>query len=637
MDTFLNLNLKSKLLFIATFFTIFSSILTEKCRSYSCSNLPNDLCLNLTFNEDTNAIQAKGCADPNKFCPAYEISSQTEVKCKDKKQIKILQYPGGPCKSKDDCMNNFDCKQEKCHARDENEKCERHDECLFGYACYKNSTEIPDNTCQKLRPLNSEGCKSEFECQISQGCFNGKCTDYFSLQDGTNLGSNKNENTLSFCLSGHDRHGVCDSLKNIDNKEMISDELVKCDELNPCRYFSINGTITESNLCKCGKTSDGSRYCPIYGGNKYYKSAISKIKEIISNNRTECNTVERDGVCNFYKFTSSNDVSIGTYETFKTKISSFNEFAKSDECIQKVFYPLYNKDYDKDPVDPVDPNISTKCPVFRCSSDNKSEKKVCAQNSLDAKDNKTYVDLYTKSCDFKNEFCNFDRTYLGFDTKESLCKIKDSKILNDRYPGESCETNQNCFLLNGKPVEGLGLCTDKKVCSGFKKGLFCNNTSQCNPGLYCKKDTSKNDTYTCENQEIEGSTCESIFDCKNDLVCYKKKCVNEFNSYKPGEKINPKNFSELERPFAGNYLCKYGLAKNVDENTIICLMINQTDIFDKEQGNLVPCVPDQNCNYTLTDGIVNYENYVEKCECGYNPKGQGYCKSGHNISKDNFY
>lgn len=632
-----NFNLKSKRFLFTFLFTLFSYSLTQKCRTYICSDSKDDFCLRLNYTSETDSIVAKSCEDSkSKFCPAYELSSKQEVKCIDNLIVPLRQYPGGPCKSSDDCINKAECTTEgKCAGKAEGSNCTSHDQCLYGLACFKKANDSADKTCNALRALNETSCESEFECQMGQGCYNGVCTDYYSLADGSNLGSNKFDNSHSFCASGHDRHGICDSLKNINENEVISNELVKCDELNPCRYSSINGTITETNVCKCGKSSDSTRYCPIFGGNKYYKTAVKQIKDIINANRTNCNTVEREGVCNFYKSSASNDAVKITYETLKTKLASFHEFSNAQECIQKIFYPLYNKDYDKQPVDPVDPT-GKKCPLFRCANDDNTKRKLCASYFVSPSDNKTIVNLFKYSCQWDSEFCNFDRTYLGSETQESLCKLKDSKILSNRYPGESCEKDEDCFLLNGLVVEGLGKCLSNKVCSGFASGTNCTHTSQCNQGLYCKNDKVKN-TSTCQSQESEKSSCNSIYDCKNNLVCYNNLCTNAFYSFGAGEKISTKNFTDVERPLAPSLLCKFGEAKKIDEENSVCLMKKQTDTNDSKQGNLVPCVPDQMCNYTLTDGANITEAFPLPCECGFNPNGQGYCKAGHNISKWNLF
>jgi hypothetical protein len=633
----LNFNLKSKAFLLTTLFTLFTYSLSQKCRTYTCSTTKDDFCLRLNYTLEIDSVEAKGCDDSvGKFCPAYDLSSKSEVKCKDNLKLPLRQYPGGPCKTKDDCMNLSDCSTEgKCAGKPEGLNCTRHDECFFGLACYKKTNGSISVTCNALRALNSQGCESEFECSMGQGCFNGVCTDYYSLPVGINLGDNNYQNSQSFCASGHDRHGICDSLKNINENEVISDELVKCDELNPCRYSSINGTITETNVCNCGKSADSSRYCPIFGGNKYYKAAVKQIKEIINANRTNCNTLERDGICNFYKVSGSNDVAKLTYDTLRTKIASFHEFSNAQQCIQKIFYPLYNKDYDKQPVDPVDPS-GKKCPFFRCVSDDNSKKKICAMNLFSETKNGTLVNLFKTSCDWDNEFCNFDRSYLGIETKESLCKQKDSKVIANRYPGESCGKDEDCYLLNGVSVEGLGKCLSSKVCSGFASATNCTHTSQCNPSLYCKNNKEKN-IATCQSQESEKSICNSIYDCKNNLVCYNNLCSNLFYASNAGEIINTKNFTDIERPLAASLLCKFGEARKIDDNSSVCLMKKQIDAVDIKQGNLVPCVPDQFCNYTLTDGNNITDAFTLGCECGFNPNGQGYCKAGHNISNFIFY
>ncbi len=464
---------------------------------------------------------------------------------------------------------------------------------------------------------------------MNQGCFDGKCLDYYSLPDGSNVGVKKLVNSHSFCASGHDRHGVCDSLKNINVNETVSHEPVSCSESSPCRYTSLNGTITENDWCNCGKNKDRARYCPMYGGNKHFKAAVRQIKDFLLNNRANCNTLERDGTCNFHKINNANDQFVLTYETLKTKMASYHEFAQAEDCIKKIFYPNYSQDNDREPVDPT----GKKCPVFRCSSENNLEKKICARNSFDEKQNKTFVDLFKKSCDFNSEYCKFDRSYLDTESLDSKCFAKQATRKINLYPGEACESDQDCYLLNGVAVEGLGRCSNKK-CSGFDLNANCTDTSQCILGLYCKNDQVKNSTAaaTCQKQESEGSSCNSIYDCKNGLICFNKKCVNSFYSLEAGQSFSVANFTEVEKLSAPMYLCKYGISRQLDDGSYVCLMKKQTDAADSTQGNLVPCIPEQKCNYTLTDGKSINDAFSLNCECGFNPNGQGYCKAGHNFS-----
>lgn len=622
--------LKSKLLLILSIITnLITWASCDSCTSYSCASLQDNLCLKLnTTIESSITITASSCRANTDVCPSFKLSSQAEVKCEAFPQTKIRQYPGAACKSSDDCMNNSECKSEKCFGAAENEPCERHDQCLFGLACYSNSTDsaaVASKACLKLRPSGAAGCESEFECKMHQGCFGGKCVDYFSLPDGAFVGKDKLANSHSFCASGHDKHGVCDSLRNVDGNGTFTDEPVECSEVSPCRYISLNGTITESDLCKCGKNKNAVRFCPIFGGNKHFKSAVKMIKDLLLNNRVNCNTLERDGTCNFHKLNNINDQFVLTYETLKSKMASYHEFAKADDCVKKIFYPQYNRDYDKEPVDPT----GKKCPAFRCSSENNSEKKICARNSFDEKQNKTFVDLFKKSCDFETEYCKFDRSYLDSEILDSKCSLKPSSRKEKSYPGEACESDVDCYLLNGVAVEGLGKCSNKK-CSGFASNANCTHTSQCNLGFYCKKNEAA--AATCQKQEAEGSACDSIYDCRNGLICLNRKCANGFYSVNVGQSFSTVNFTEVERPKAPMYLCKFGLARQMEDGSFVCLMKNQTDSADSKQGNLVPCIPEQKCNYTLTDGKSVNEAFSLNCECGFNANAQGYCKAGQNIS-----
>lgn len=614
-----------KKIFLISLVSLISYVLSQKCTEYKCSDLPGSLCLRKIINE-TSRIEAKSSEDKNKTCPFYRLSSKDEVYFEDKIQLPTRQYPGGPCMMKDDCMNNAECKNNICQGIEAGQNCERHDQCYFGYACYKNSTESNFTTCNKLQGLDAN-CTSEYECQMTQGCFKGKCTDYYSLKDGENVESNKYESSHSFCASGHDRYGLCESMRNINAEQVVSDELVKCDESNPCRYTSINGTIIKSDVCKCGKSSDSSRYCPIYGGNKNYKNGIKIIKKLISEKRENCNTVERDTVCIFYEADILRNGDIQTYKTIKTKLNSYHEFAHAEDCIKNIFYPFYSKEFDIDPVDPVDNN--KKCPLFKCNSQNNAQNQTCALSYADINTNNTVVDLFSKSCQWDKQTCNYVKDNFSKEDNISICKEKNNFPKSTRYPGESCIEDKDCFILNGIPVEGVGKCINNK-CTGFSIGQNCFHTTQCLSGHYCKIDSNNNST--CQLQEKEKSDCNSFYDCANNLLCYNKKCSNLYFSMQPGEKIEYKNLNNSDLEYAKK-ICRFELEKKINDEYGLCVMKVNSDKVNTEQGSLVPCVPDQKCNYTLTDNKDIKDESTGDCECGFNPTGQGYCKTGHNISK----
>lgn len=617
---------KKILLFVVL--SLINYSLNERCSTYKCSDLQGDICLKSIYNETTK-IEAKNCQDKTKVCPIQNFGSNSEMKCQDKISLSIRQYPGGPCLTKDDCINSSECKTNICQGFEENLPCERHDQCFYGYACYR-KTPTDNTVCNKLRDLNENGCSSEFECQMYQGCFNGKCVDYYSLVDGTDLGKNKYENSYSLCASGHDRHGICDSMKNVNKNQTVSDELIQCDESNPCRYVGFNGTIVEMEACKCGKNPDSTRYCPIYGGNKNFRNSVKILKKLIKENKDKCNTIERNKICLAHIPNLENSNAIQTLQTVKTKLNSYHEFANSEDCIKKIFYPFYNKDLDKDPDEPSD--LNKKCPIFKCNSDNNSKNQVCANHHFEMQTNITFVDLFSNSCDWEKQKCQYDTSYSEKEEKKFTCINKSTDSIGKKYPGEACSNDNDCFVLNGVPVEGVGKCVNNK-CTGFNLDQNCFHSTQCLAGLYCKENSVNNSTATtCQSQEKANADCKSTYDCLNNLICYNNKCSNIFYSLIPGEKVYYKNFTgNIDIGFA-HKSCANGMAKFINEEYGVCIVKKNSDNTDADKGNLVPCVPDQKCNYTLTDNKDFNDTATEDCECGFNLSGQGYCPAGHNIS-----
>ena len=622
MDSFKYLNIKS---FIFAFITLFTYAYSEQCRKYKCGTLGNNICLELNFTLDNDEVTGQLCENKDLRCPYSDFSFSSKVSCEKPKNITILQYPGGVCSTNKDCINGGECNQNKCQSVNEGNTCMDSSDCNYGFACYINDKfNSTAETCNKLKSMGAN-CINEFECQMNQGCFNGVCTNYFSLPDGTNLRPNNMDNQYSFCSSGDDQYGYCDSLKNINESEETTDELVPCDESNPCRYKSINGTVTRQSLCKCGKSTDGSRYCPIFGGNSKYAYGIKQMKDLINVDKSQCNTIERGVNCNSQISSNKNDASILSFNTLNTKLNYYHLFAKAEDCIQKIYFPSYQKAYDPDPVNP-----EGKCPIYSCKSSDNTANKTCANNIYTKSDKKFYVDLFSYSCNWNSEICKFDRTFVKEEFKNSQCAEKDDNT-GRRFPGEACKTNSDCFIKDGVKIEGIGECKNN-ICSGFDKGAECKDTSQCLSGYYCKSKKVDNiNVSTCEAQLKEGDDCESMFDCRNNFICKDKKCKNQYFMMTTGEKIKNADYSEKDKNYL-NKLCNTQMATSDITNTI-CIEKRHVNATDPSQSNLVPCNLNQRCVYNLTDDRAYEETKYEDCACGYNNNAQGYCPMAFNASK----
>ena len=209
-----------------------------------------------------------------------------------------------------------------------------------------------------------------------------------------------------------------------------------------------------------------------------------------------------------------------------------------------------------------------------------------------------------------NEFCdiggNNDPNDVFYEQKEIIgeCKPKKYKPTLKRYPGEDCESNDDC----AKPAEGLGKCVEGK-CTGIQKYSKCENTDSCLVGTYCD-----GSTHRCEVQKDEYENCKTSYECKNNLLCYQGQCKDVLFTLDIGSKVN-------EPSIKPDYYCKYGLAVN---NICVKLLGSSMGYTECKKGT--------QCTYTYIPSIQGKATLP--CECGYNEEGKGYCPTDHAINTE---
>lgn len=206
-----------------------------------------------------------------------------------------------------------------------------------------------------------------------------------------------------------------------------------------------------------------------------------------------------------------------------------------------------------------------------------------------------------------NEYCdiggNNDPNDVFYQQKEvkGTCKPLQYKPNIQRYPGEECNTDDDCV----KPVQGneeLGKCINNK-CSGVAQFDKCENTESCLVGSFCSSRSKR-----CEPQKTEFENCDSSYECANNLLCYQGQCQNVLFSLPIGTKIKEKNIK-------ADYYCKFGLAKN----NICVKLVGNSEYTECRNG--------EGCVYSY---LPSEQGQVSlPCECGYNEEGKGYCPSGH--------
>jgi len=216
----------------------------------------------------------------------------------------------------------------------------------------------------------------------------------------------------------------------------------------------------------------------------------------------------------------------------------------------------------------------------------------------------------TKGICKNNETCvigigGVDRVY-EFTSVNATCQ-SDPEITT-RFPGEECKKDADCFT--SPDTNSTGVC-DAGKCKGVADKGNCTSDVECLVGFYCSEKT-------CTKQKAEGEACTDLWGCANNLLCYKKKCV-QYGSLKNGDGVTIDDVGGDLTNF--NQLCEFGLVNN-DK----CVQSNYTatTAAKMDKNGYVPCNWGEECEYTITTSTERI--YGEKCGCGYNEKGQGYCR-----------
>lgn len=568
------------------FFTLcvilaFGSISCQlRCATYSCGNLDDGLCS--LRNTTENAFVLKQCSSDTPYCP-FSPADEKEY-CTTKP--KALYYPETPCENNSTCLYG-DCVSKVCEYTKANEKCTKKYECGFGYACLKNSTDGTDKFCLPQLELNAT-CSEDSDCKAGSACFNSTCTAFFTQADESTV-SNAN-----LCQSGFVAAGKCKTLKNQGAYNQT------CNFDVDCKYTdSANSTITYAGACQCGFNKDTNMYCAIGSGEAYFVDYIAKAKEALKS-LGKCNAVEKSFVCAEKRRTERSVNYRKSLQALGNSaiMANYAKFANADQCVKYVAL-----NFDESIVKP----DTYSCPKYTCTTGGSS----CLASTNPFTDGGIInVNLTTGVCQ-KNQTCaGLDKIY---DESTVAGKCVDKSIVEPtevRFPGEDCEKNSDCFADFGKN----GTCTDKK-CAGVEVGKSCNKTVECLVGNFCSSNG------TCTAQLSVGGKCSSIYECANNLACYKGSCV-EFGSVKSGEELTNNtigDFFDDERKFL---LCEFG-----QNNETACTQkLYHADVEKNANSDgYIKCNKGDKCLYS--NGIVEY------CGCGYNADGQGYCPLSQKYSK----
>jgi hypothetical protein len=561
-----------------------------KCPAFACKdNLPTGKCGQENTDKDVISYFLQRCPKGQECSFRREPTSN----CVDEKKTPIPLYPGSKCTDNKDCFSG-NCKSGVCTGIEKGEVCLDHTDCSHGQGCIMDDTK-KSKICQNLIADDKTKCTTDYDCVRTMGCNNGQCTKYFSLVDDSVLTAKARDREwlpISLCKSGIEIEGKCASLKRT-NTDCTADGI--------CQYQR-NGNTTNiyksTDFCQCGYNTKGTKHCKVGSDEKSMTDFIANVLNFLEST-TNCNTMERNTQCNDYRKYPTNVMGeLGQNFTNNYKVASeFHMYEESDPCAKYVTIPDY-KDWDI---------VQDKtCPIYKCEAASGN----CALSNFFKTEDRNHVSLDEKVCK-AGQYCGTDgnpwEIFASSETSVSgKCKPLAEPFTSKRLPGEKCDDNNQC---QDTP------CKDG-VCPGKNAGEACSGHSQCVVGTYCKDKT------TCTAQLGNTAACTNSLECQNNLVCLTGTCQAGYYSQKAGVKIEPQEGFTMES------LCEYGKYDNTNKECTILKLKNT-----KNTDGFALCDYGTQCQYSYNDKV----DIPMPCECGYNEKGQGYCRPGQETKGKIFF
>jgi hypothetical protein len=559
----------------------------DKCPVFLCQNLPKGQCAQKhTDIKGSTSYNLQRCPE-NSDCKFTHSGSDT---CSIRKD-KVKQYPGSNCTVNEDCFSN-NCNNLICTSINDGAVCTDHSQCNFGKGCIIIEGK---KTCKDLLKENEKGCTTDYDCQRHLGCYLNTCIRYFSLDidsDLKDLNVDREPLPISLCKAGFEFNKKCTSLKRLNINH-------DCTKSGQCHY-ELNGKETDINeFCECGYNNSNNKYCRLGSDDAVNSEFINNTLDYLQNSQY-CNTLERSGQCNYYKIHTDNPVyqKAQNFTNYYKLLPDYHKFENADDCTKSVLIPEY-----------IDSNISSsnKCPLYSCETNEGGE---CAISQFFKSETRNHVKLDENICP-NTEFCNAgDNAWWLFTISEKpiegSCKPISQNPTGIRYAGEKCDDYNPCYR---------GNCINN-ACQGVTVGVECADDEDCNVGLYCKEE---NNSLKCAPQLGSGSTCSNSYECQNNLLCLEDRCQRGYYTVKTGETLTP------QEGFPMDLFCEFGTFDYKNNECSKKILLNDIDEFGFSK-----CDFGTQCRYNLNG---KHELQPIDCQCGYNDKGQGYCKPGHNTSK----
>jgi hypothetical protein len=233
---------------------------------------------------------------------------------------------------------------------------------------------------------------------------------------------------------------------------------------------------------------------------------------------------------------------------------------------------------------------SYQCNVYKCASNNLKSSQ-CIYSHLMP----TNTTLYEISLTCPSG------TYCPaiFDSQNQTCVTLSAP--KGLVEGEICSNNTNC---------ASNICNSPK-CQGLAANAVCTDHAQCGIGYSCASSSNNTEVKNCKLQGKLGESCDSDYDCQNNLGCYhKNKTCVQYLSLLDGSQVN--DFEDM--------LCQN--MKAVKGHCVSTKLLQDSDECTAINGTL-----QQKCEYNAT-GLPsgNETTFKTNCQCSKAFANKNFCE-----------
>jgi hypothetical protein len=173
------------------------------------------------------------------------------------------------------------------------------------------------------RKGENDSCKSDGECKNEYGCLNGKCTEYFSLPEGTDLKSKYSYNSV-FCSSNYAVDNICRDLINTQTYPYY------CNISSGCSYYISNldnKTVKFLSACNCDISGNGNAFCQHDTNSSEFIDYISNLKDTL---KYKCHFFNK-GSCSIVPYSNISSLNFAA-----AQFSQINRTYSNYNCLDPV-------------------------------------------------------------------------------------------------------------------------------------------------------------------------------------------------------------------------------------------------------------------------------------------------------------